>query len=59
MSVKILQTAVFLFYSMLSYGQGTWTEKAPFSPGDRHGAVGFSIADKGYIATGGWQLYIT
>ena len=32
--------------------QNTWTQKADFGGGGRSGAVGFSIADKGYIGTG-------
>jgi len=31
---------------------GAWTRKADFAGGARHGAVGFSIGNKGYIGTG-------
>lgn len=30
----------------------TWSSKAPFGGGQRQGAVGFSICDKGYVGTG-------
>lgn len=33
-------------------GAGSWTKKADFGGTSRSGAVGFSIADKGYIGTG-------
>lgn len=32
---------------------GQWQQKADFPGGARHGAVGFSIGDKGYICIGG------
>lgn len=31
---------------------GVWTQKSDFAGGVRHGAVGFTIGTKGYIATG-------
>jgi N-acetylneuraminic acid mutarotase len=36
----------------VTWSQGTWTQKANFGGMAREDAVGFSIADKGYIGTG-------
>ncbi len=35
-----------------SHAQNTWIQKADFGGLARYGAVGFSIADKGYLGTG-------
>ena len=33
-------------------GSGVWTKKADFAGGERYGAVGFSIDNRGYMGTG-------
>jgi N-acetylneuraminic acid mutarotase len=47
-----------IFFSLIFIGyflnaQGIWTQKASLPGNARSGAVGFSIGNKGYIATGG------
>ncbi|MCL2289561.1 MAG: hypothetical protein FWC34_02490 [Bacteroidetes bacterium] len=34
----------------------TWTQKADFGGGERAGAVGFSIGDRGYVGTGSFEF---
>lgn len=55
--VFLLPFAFILFCLLLvptanSFSQGTWTQKANFLGTGRYLAVGFSIGNKGYIATG-------
>jgi hypothetical protein len=38
--------------ALTSHAQNTWIQKADFGGMARYGAVGFSIADKGYLGTG-------
>lgn len=49
LSITILLQAIML----LVYGQGSWQQIASVDTFGRAGAVGFSIGDKGYLASGG------
>ena len=52
---RIVKTILSLFcISIVTcvYAQDKWTQKAVFGGSGRYAAVGFSIADKGYIGTG-------
>src|SRR5687767_14991937 len=43
---------VFLLFSSLLFGQGSWQQKANYPGQAMISGVGFSIAGKGYIGTG-------
>jgi N-acetylneuraminic acid mutarotase len=51
---KLLTVFVVLTITcQIANGQGTWTQVADFTGGDRWEAVGFSIGSKGYFSIGG------
>ena len=49
---KKLFSIFFIFSFLLSFAQGTWTQKADYGGTARWAAVSFSIGTKGYILTG-------
>lgn len=48
----IFPIALAAMFSLTSFGQGTWMQKANFGGSARYGAVAFTIEGKGYIGTG-------
>jgi len=50
--MKVSTFSLSIVLSTNCFAQGVWTKKADFGGGERDVAVGFSIGNKGYIATG-------